>query len=363
MAVLKAGMYTFHQAVITILQNVIENEMMMHCLLSATSCRMRCIDRLPSEDVSGKEEYYISRALRLMSQQITSTELRRALTCIVFMLSADSYRNELAAARLHLLAAHRLLEPLGGLGAIDDEFLSGQLSMGDLFLASVHIQPCLFACFYDPGPANTLALTSAELSPYHPIALDFPSLTPLDTPISQLAEAYSIRERLQISCMTGTRGLQATRWITKRCMAIRHNLLGMSTTGADNALRIALIMWSLLSMNITGRSKTVKLMAPGLQSAILDTFVWPDANLQKWILLVGFQCAEESSTTATWFTGRLFDIYRPSLPTLTASGRSKDQGVRFTNELVYFQEGYLYDNAVQRSRTCNLAARIIALRS
>jgi hypothetical protein len=358
MAVLKAGMYTFHEAVRCLLQTVVANKMMMYCLLSAASCRMRYIDRLPSQDVSRQEEHYISSALSLMAQSITHIDLRHALACIVFMVSADSYRSEYAAAKVHLEAAHALLEPLGGITAIDDEFLTGQLAMGDLFLACVRLEPCIFDCGYNPGVADTLHLSEVELSPYQPMVTRFSPKGRLAIPISQLTEAYSIRERLQIAHMSPSRAMQATRWITKRCMAIRHDLLTMRLTGADDALRIALIMWSLLSMNVTGRTKTVKLMAPALKSAIIRTDFWPNLDLKLWILLLGFQCGQEGSTTAKWCVGQLRTLYGP-LVAPESSAMSEDRLADLTISMVTFQQGYLYDNVIQWPRTQRLASLLL----
>ena len=360
MAVLQAGMYTFHEAVKSILQTVVANEMMMYCLLSAASCRMRYVDRLPSESVMAKEDHYLSNALRLMSRNVASAGLKEALTCIMFMLSADSYRGELASAKLHLHAAHRLLAPLGGVSAIEDP-LQGQMAMGDLFVACVHVEPCLFDCSYNPGPASSLNLSSAELSPHQPLARAFPEGL-LGTFIQQLAESYSIKMRLRIPNMAATRAMQASRWITKRCMAIRHDLLELILIGADHALRVGLIMWSLLAMNVTGRSKTVKLMAPSLQAAICDTKDWPDSELRKWLLLVGHQCASEASLASTWFASQLYTLCYPNLPVRSLGLTTAEEVKELTQQLIMFQRGYFYDETVQRPRTAAIANRLLGLR-
>ena len=100
----------------------------------------------------------------LASTPARRKQLRQRLICIVFLIAAEAYRDEISAAETHLRAAVGLLERKGGLMWIQDENLRGQLAMGDLYLACVKLEPCLFNCDYDPGLASTLGLWEGELS-------------------------------------------------------------------------------------------------------------------------------------------------------------------------------------------------------
>lgn len=369
MAVLRHGLYVFEGAVNNILKIAVEDELLMYCLLGAAASRFQFIDRLPFIQVVGKEGYYIQHALKLLRSRIDSSsfqvpeQLRRLLLCIVFLISAEAYRDEVSAAKTHLQAAVLLLRQKGGLKHIEDKNLRGQLAMGDLYLACIKLEPCLFDCDYDPGCATTLGLDDHELDnlgykttgvflldrDIHIIPLKLRIL------IGQLIESYNIRTRLQTSSMAASRAMEVTHWITTRNMDIRHRLLAMTTNDSRvHALRVALIMWTLLSMNVTGRTKTVKVMAPTLRFILAEipTTDWIDAeDICLWILLVGFACAIEGSEVSAWYAEQCWYFrsgMRPVCPI-------QDWDTGLAEQLEYFQSRFFFDPQVQRSPTRRLA--------
>jgi len=155
---------------------------------------------------------------------------------------------------------------------------------------------------------------------------------------SQIRETYILKRCLDTILMSPERALQTTHWITKRNMAIRNRLLSgfshSSTTAAsasvfpspytaherrnqliERVVRAALIMYTLLSMNITGRVKTVKVMARHLERLFApllvdtnslaaqssETAVASDHGLLLWIVVIGYSCAQDNSDTEQWF--------------------------------------------------------------
>ncbi|OAL24021.1 hypothetical protein AYO20_10766 [Fonsecaea nubica] len=383
MTVLRQGVYTFQSAVNRIMRTVVEDSLTMYCLLSASASRLQFIDRLPSTAVAGKDDYYMRNALRLLRSRIetqpiqTYEQLRQLLICIVFLTSAECYRDDVAAATTHLQAAVDLLERNGGLMSIHDENLRGQLAMSDLYLACIRLKPCLFECDYDPGPASALCLGDHELSPVQSensasFLLDRDtSIVPLAlrTVIEQLVESHDVKSRLQTSSMSPSRALQVTHWITTRNMAIRNRLLALTTHDPRaHALRTAIIMWTLLAMNVTGRAKTVKVMAPMLKDILTQIPTtspgWVGAqDIRLWILIVGFSCADEGSPVAEWFAAQCCAFARSwswSLGPTNSSLCRLDEGL-VTERLETFQRrGFFYDAHVQSPRTRKLARAISA---
>src|SRR5262249_50696702 len=130
-------------------------------------------------------------------------------------------------------------------------------------------------------------------------------IVPLDLRIliEQVRESYSIKSRLRTASMSAVRAMQVTHWITTRNMAIRNRMLALVPSNSrTNALRVALIMWTLLAMNLTGRTKTVKVMAPMLRSILVGTpSDWAcNRDLRMWVLIVGYGCSAEGGTEAAW---------------------------------------------------------------
>lgn len=372
MAVLRQGVYMFKGRVLAVLRRAVADKLTMYSLLSATACRLQFVDRLPCPLVARRESYYIQEALQLMALHIATDDmqekgqLNQFLTCILFLNSAEAFRGDLSAAKTHLDAAVRVLEPMGGLSTVEDKHLQGSLAMADLFLACVKVQPCLFECFYDPGPAKILKLTDHELQTpcelatassllNRPNTFIHPKLRAL---VEELLESHTVKSRISTSSMSSTRATQVTHWVTLRNMAIRNKLLKLRIVEAKNhVLRIAIIMWSLLTMNVTGRAKTVRLMAPELRNSLceISPFDWNgNEDVRFWIILVGLYCASEESDTSIWFRGEYDNLcmcwIRP--------GSTVARAPNVAERLETFQRMFLFDVPVQRVQTCAIADKL-----
>lgn len=369
MALLRHGVYVFEDAVMQVMRAAISDKMTMHCLLGAAACRLQYVDKLPSSLVAGAERRHIIIALQRLSSYVAVADLqdpeqlRRCLTCIMFLSSAEAYRGELGASKMHLDAAVRLLKPIGGISALRDQPLHGQYAMADLFLACVDLRPCFFECSYDPGPASSLQLDDTEWGAPHTSTeacslLDrSKSFIPIEMQaiIQDLVESHTVRTRITTSTMPPSRAKQVTHWITLRNMAIRHRLLALETSDCRcHALRTAIIMWTLLTMNITGRAKTVKLMAPKLKdilSSTLETHWVGNEDIKLWIALIGLYCADDDSEASDWFRGECCKLTPCCIPTSVANICTFD----LADRLEVFQHNFFYDSETQNARTRSLA--------
>ncbi|MBE7180619.1 MAG: hypothetical protein INR71_05295 [Terriglobus roseus] len=291
----------------------------------------------------------------------------------MFLLSAEAYRDDIPAAETHLQAIVALLDPVGGISSVHDEALKNQLAMADLFIACVRLRPCLFDCSYDPGPPDSLLLGAHELFPPNLGGPDTPSLltrchsavtTDLRTQIGQLQESYAVKCRLRTEAMSPERALAVTHWITTRNMAIRNRLLALtSMSPLANVLRVATIMWSLLAMNVTGRTKTVKIMAPTLQTLLSRTPAedWAGCReLRLWIVVVGYQCSSQGSSTSTWFIDQVSSQSAILMPAMRLPGNTYEQEeTELARRLEELQRSFFFDAEIQRSRTAALARHLL----
>lgn len=376
MVVMKYGLYTFHDAVQATLRMAVANPLAMYCLLSAAVCRMQHIDRLTAGKSTTRESFYMYKATGLMASSIQSErsegDLRQILTCVMFLLSAEAYRDNVPAATMHMQAVYRLVEPIGGLAAVRDESLQNQLAMSDLFLACVRMEPCLSEPFYDPGPPASVQLQAHELYPRsEQLSKMGSSLSATENVVSieiselaeQLIESYSIKNRINTAAIAVERVLEITHWVTTRNMAIRNRLLSLALpTPAPQALRMAIIMWSLLVMNVTGRTKTVKTMAPRLVSTLRSTQAtdWTGApHIHLWILILGHHCAAEGSASSEWLALQCRLHADCLLPGSAAPDGSADCEEQLSSRLEAFQASFFFDEEIQRSRTRDLARRML----
>lgn len=373
LAAQRKGLYAFRSAVEHIMCMAWADELAMCSLLSAASSRFRFIDRLPSPPPLEKEYCYLDRALNLLRMRINENtkdekKVKELLQHVMFLASAEAYRDNVKAAQIHLKAAVKLLASRGGIMQVEDQCLQGQLLMTDLYLACINVVPCIFQCDYDPGPANTLLLEEWELTPSENGNIGTALLTKsnMTVPIEfkhlirQIVESYGIKTRLRIDTMSLSRAMETTHWITKRNMAIRNRLLALKAKNTKvQALKMVLIMWTLLSMNLTGRIKTVKIMAVGLMETMIKSKFadWTgDEDIRLWILLVGYTCAAENTETCEWFYQQCCEVGGLLSPLTTFL--VKEQSIAETLEK--FQCRFLYHAPVQEQRMQDLVRKLDA---
>lgn len=383
---LRRGGYIFENAVNHVVQASLQDSLAMYCLLAASVSRVRHVDHLPLPDAtSSRETQYTNQALHLMQERINQaaehpgTNLLYLLTPMVFLSSAEAYREDTKASKTHLEACVSLLE-YHNMGVMDvaDPNLQGQLLMSDLFIGCVNLEACLFrADDYDPGSVEAIDLQSCELDPlpyeltlmatslFHNSTISFE----VRSLISQIWETYSTRRSLNIATMTSARAMQTTHWITKRSMAIRNRLLSVFSrlepeadiVSADEwlekALRIVLVQFTLLSMNITGRIKTVKIMSRQLQKVLepllpaRSDIMIEEKQLLLWLVVVGYSCAQVGTENEEWFAERCRELMDDCGTRRNPGwdGDWDDQG-DILGHLEQTQNRYFYHAPVQRPR-------------
>jgi hypothetical protein len=354
-------------SVTNIVYHAVQDGLLMHCLLSAAASRLENIDIPHTFAADQLQHRYKQKALSLLKARVLSADTRNQavkadlVQCITFLGAAASYRDEYEEARMHLRAALALLRQGGGLSQLQDENVRGQVQMMDLYLACVDLKPCECAPDYDPGPAFNLSLSDHELYPLEQSKMasallegcdDFVLSPPLRELVLRIRESYIIKIRLNWDNVDSARGFEISHWVTKRNMAIRNRLLAIEACNAPvHALRVALIMWTLLAMNITGRVKTVKTMASRLECILRR--IAPDnwkgnAHVRLWILLTGYSCAEENSEEWQWFVEEIRWLFAGVLsPAIVQDD--------LLAALAAFQHGFFYHTPVQHDRTEHLA--------
>lgn len=363
--------YAFPESVAKNIRNALQDRLSMYSLLSAASARITNIDGLPFPGSPSTQDYFMQQALFLMKDSINGAEpgapdlRRRFVCCMMWLCSAEAWNRRFDAASVHLKAALRLLDPVGGVEMVEDQNLQGQLLMSNLALSCIKLEPCSFSCdFFDPGPSSTLKLTEHEFQQTHPrvgyvLISKQTEILPLKmrSLIYEIIDTYTIKLGLRTTSMSSSRAFETTHWIQKRNMAIRNRLLALKTLDSRvNGLRTALIMWTLLSMNITGRVMTVKKMAETLQSILSNApaQAWSesgDDDTRLWILLVGHSCAQHGSDLHGWYSEQVRRLLLRRMDILAVWTDSNG----LSQALVNFQQGCLYHDPIQRQRTEELA--------
>ena len=147
-----------------------------------------------------------------------------------------------------------------------------------------------------------------------------------------------LRSRTQSSLVAGSSYKQA-RWLHLRAVAIRSRLLYLeTTTWKEEVARLALLAWAYMIMTVSGRRRTMKIVASRLKALITATAVlrWKNHPLLLWILIVA-ACASEGNTEqqAWFFENVLMVLWRSPLQ---AKVLNEEAAVETLNEFLYIEE-------------------------
>lgn len=358
---LRSKPYAFKSSVVQVVNTAIGDPLAMYALLAASTSRIQHVDRLAFPPGVQKEHVFMEQALQLMQKFIgTKPTDEKSLThivhCIMFLGSAEAYRDNASAARIHMRTALEILGP-GGVMKLTDKNLQGQILMADLFQACVNMTKTNCGHEYDPGPAAVLDLADEELlltdlvEHGHTLLKKDGVVLPsqLWQIVGDLLESYAVNCQLNVAVMSQERAFETTHWVTKRNMAIRSRILAIETSDDRVfALKMAIIMWTLLAMNITGRVKTVKMMAGKLRSTLqrLSLFAWEKyEDVYLWILVTGYSCARDDSCELSWFAEQIKDLSAWLYMSGNLSGSCSTLA-----SLEAFLRGFLYHRPVQQRR-------------
>lgn len=373
------GPYSYKASVYRVVHTAVQDQLMMFCLLSAASSRIQHIDRLDFPSVARKQDGYTQNALQLMRERVFETQqqskpadeqsLYTLLQCMLFLGMCGVYGDDFEAGKIHLQISLALLDQVGGVYKLKDRHLQEQIFMSDLFLACVNLKSCACGWEYDPGAASVLELQNYEMRDLDvedelmgtALLGDDADMLPTDLKelIAQIIETYQVKNRLQTSTISSTRAVQTGQWITRRNMALRARLLSLTLEDDRlHALRVVLIMWTLLSMNITGRLKTVKIMAVKLRIVLLRISPQQWTSLESarlWILLMGYTCSPEGSELSHWYFEQIQGVRMVQMSVLEQLGFSGC----LSKWLEEFQKRFLNHDLVQRQVTLELAERLL----
>ncbi|RMD41517.1 hypothetical protein DV735_g3592, partial [Chaetothyriales sp. CBS 134920] len=325
------GDYGFQTSATDVIQSALQSDVDMYALLACMSSRRHYVDGQPG---SYETDEYLGKALaatrRFMkdraSQEPKSNE--EILMVIFHLYATEGYRNNVAAAKVHMRGARTIIDMLGGLQNLRDPQMRELLIIGDGLLSAMTLAPCMLPCEFDPG--SYLEATPPEL--YLNPTYDLRGIAPAfkegaNVQLIPLAIQRLIDETADISWVltnandgSPEASRHALRWIQIRSMAVRHKLLGLSLSDQlYNALRATLVLWIVTSTTLLGKVKLRFLIAPQvraiLRSASHQRRDWDGhLDIKAWILTLGSICCFPGSPDQDWFVHKLYEFLVSSAP-------------------------------------------------
>lgn len=399
--------FAYTKAIRAAVDSALQDKLMMHCLLSAASSRLYYSERVQLPRWQEQELDSTTQALCLLRKRIkgirgglfSDTSSVEALVSSITHLSASAFhRGDLPTAQIHLRAALKLADRIGGLPGLKDPHVQGRLLDRDNLLSSAALHPSLVDCSsYDPGPVSEVfgrGMLDGLQSEHDLVATGLISSRdsntflpePMKILILQLVECHRLRlyvRRQSLSCsFKMVDGVAIRNYQTMRILAIRSRLLALRTTEyQDSALRVALIMYTLLptTKDLKKHARVVQALAPKLKGFlsvgasctrtsserscdVADADGWYQVRL--WMLLLGYFCSAEPSDTLDWFGNEIRKTLEHYLSGISRSCNQADfigkaeaekSRSRLLTALIALQRQFFYDDGVLRPATEKLA--------
>lgn len=361
------GGYAFQTSAAEVIQSALISDVDMYALLACMASRQQYVDR--RDDLSTDE--YLGKALaatrRFIAQRAEQgPKSHEEILMVIFHLyAAEGYRNNTAAAKIHMKAAKAIVDAIGGLSKLRDPQMREMLIIGDGLLSAMTLQPCQLPCEFDPGPY--LAATPEDLR--ISAAYDLNSICPalrlhprndVIPPAIQLLidEISELNWVLMHAKDTSPEVSQhAMRWISMRSMAIRYRLLAFDVQSPRlDAFRGTLVLWIVTTTTLLGLKKLALVIAPQirmkLKAVTSQGLEYNHRDVKAWMLSLGAVSAMPESDDARWFVRKLTDL-------ILTSDVAADEDV-VLSELRKLQFNFFYHDAVHATYFEELAKSIVA---
>jgi hypothetical protein len=362
--------FTFTPHIAGVFDQAVRDELMMNCILSAAASRFRYMqgDTSPS-DFAERALSWTQRSLRLLQIRlhrdlpVTTASVEPLVDCVLYLAAAALYRGDEASAGIHVGAAVRVVELSGGLGVLEDPRVVIRLLGLDDVLACRGLRACSFACTYDPGLLLPCGEYDCRADPEltdsrsggHSISIGTALPKTLRDLIPQIVEC----DRLQDAPGSTGGELSSHELLISihrqklRGLAVRNRLLSFSGTDlTTRALKLVLIIWTLLPPNDPRQAKNAGVVAGHLMQILSDSSAddWAGSDeVELWCLLVGFFGGSIGGGGHVWFAERIHGVIRSKGQRIgLALGPGLFEG------LIDLQKRFLHRDAVTRTLTLRL---------
>lgn len=337
----------------------------MNAMLAAMAARIENVDGIPNQGT----DKYMGNALMAVRRRFSSASKDQLLLIIFHLYAGEAYRQNYPAAKIHMRAAKALFAAWGGLNHIPDPALRELFIIGDLHVSAVLLEPSELPCDYDPGRYWVTTPSELQLAPEQDLANIAPAFQgavgngylpdDLRAIIDQIRECAWVLQYGTLEPSVASK--HAVKWLQWRSAAIRSRLLSLSFSDASlEAIRVAVLLWVLITTVLLGLRLLGHRMAPKLQSLLRtarNPYQWKGRmDIQIWVITIGAMCAGIDTEDESWFIGKLFELGLPENIRLFR----EMQGPEATTASVLrnFQEKFFYYDKIQSPRLERLAKLI-----
>jgi hypothetical protein len=360
--------FTFTPRIHDLVDSALQDDLLIHCILSAAASRVRYVEDLDLAPFKERELLSTQQSIKLLQHNLRDvgvlprTSKERLVNCMLYLGAGAIYRQEWPTARLHINAAIELPELLGTVTNLQDpQMLVRAISLDDLLSCS-QLRSCRVKPTYDPGRLSLPGLnTNFRRKHLDTLPCGFTTSDPEFPPPSMKSLIQQVVECCRIKCcvvapdqMPSSQAFTQSQKLKLRILATRNRLLAYSNNdNGTEVLRLTLILCTLLPPGDLRQVRMAQGVAQRLRDKLARSFhtAWKGAEgIRLWCLLIGRFCARPSEATRKWFDVKICNIIR-----LEGSMLGIQAGPRLLADLIAFQEQFVFEDLVLKPFTENLA--------
>lgn len=350
------GAYQFKEAAWDRITHCLTSQLSMAAMLASSAAQMQFIEQIPPiQDARVLIHKAILVACTYVRELAGEERIDDDLIYDINALAnAEFFAFDIKAARVHLRFVRQLIDQTGGLGRLNPFMKEWFLAGDENVAAEVGERPYFHFSEYDPGPLpegwRTQNAEGGRLEVFVKGCHIFMSSKTLETVVLDLVECVQeMKSKLGLvtkeSHSITASSYEKARWLHLRTMAARSRLLHLeSRTWREEITRLALLAWAYMTMTVTGRRRTMKVMASRLQAvmSVATTIRWKTNDaLLLWILIVGGCASEGNPDQQAWFFEKAVIVFH-----LQRGPRRVD--ILTESAVVEILDRFLYVEEVQR---------------
>ncbi|RVX73271.1 hypothetical protein B0A52_02913 [Exophiala mesophila] len=361
------GRYTHLPSARVIVQRAMQSDIEMNAMLACMASRRENVDGLSNQGT----DKYMGSALMAARKSFATASKDQLLIVIFHLFAGEAYRQNYQAAAIHMKAAKNLFSWWGGINNVPDPAVRELFILGDLHMSAVVLQPCQLPCVYDPGPYWATTPPDLQLAPEQGLeraAMGFRGASmddflpkQLDIVVDEIAEcAWVLHNGTQKPSATSQ---HAVKWVQWRSAAIRYRLLALEFSDPSlEAIRVALLLWVLITTVLLGLRMLGPRIAPKLQLLLYTAsnarHHWRNqVEIQMWVTSMGAMCAVPDSEIESWYVRKLVDLGLAE--NIRLFRKIHGPATTTVDVLKNFHEKFFYYDKVQRPRLERLAKLLL----
>lgn len=341
-----------------LIRGCLQSDVTMYTTLAAMATLRINQEAVPLQSYAN---LYIHNAILATREHLSSSPAidARLIRNLFHLCLAEWFARKYEASVIHLRLVKQLVDQAGGWRNLNQDVMKVVI-LGDGMFAAEKLTLPVFTADFDPGRDLEIMTWLSRTNQHstlgkrllHPAHIEIvPEM--LHELIIDLAECVSVQTAHSEDQADAPPNILG--WIEIRNLALRHRLLTITSFDPRTyALRVALLMWVIYFLFVSGRKLVIRVLAPKLHEILygIDKGRWRGHEpILVWVMSIGAISAVNDSPLQRWFDKEIVELLQTGKVTMRHMPPSEQ-------DLLDFSETFFYIASLQKPMLQRLAKTI-----